>query len=261
MNRAINRTQLAALLTSCAVCAGAWAQASDEDAPSPADVPTPVEPSEPASDEPTLDELLGLDDPSDGAGEGEDDSLDAALDGAQPDFNEAALDRALSADQLNEKFVEAINDMNVAAGMIEEYRNVGPVVQRLQDEIVRNLEILIEQSQQQQGGGGSSSSSSQSRSQQSSAPQQPDQGQQQQQRGETGSEPGSNGDGGQLPEFEEGRNAAIDAQKAAWGALPERVRDALIQGASESYSARYRALTEAYYRRLAEETTRRDDNQ
>lgn len=260
MDRATNGTRLAVLLASCALSAGAWAQNADEPAPAPSETLTPEERPATEPDEPTLDELLGLDDPNAGGEGDENAALDEALDGTQPDFNEAALDRALSAEQLSEKFVEAIKDMDVAAGMIEDYRNVGPVVQRLQDEIVRNLEILIEQSQQQQGGGGSSSSSSQSRSQQSSAPQQPDQGQEQQQ-GQSGNQPGTTGEGGQLPEFEEGRNAAIDAQKAAWGALPERVRDALIQGASDSYSARYRALTEAYYRRLAEETTRRDDDQ
>ena len=43
------------------------------------------------------------------------------------------------------------------------------------------------------------------------------------------------------------------ADLAAWGSLPERVRDALVQGSSDSFSAAYRRLTEAYYRMLAEE--------
>ena len=40
---------------------------------------------------------------------------------------------------------------------------------------------------------------------------------------------------------------------AAWGALPDRLRGALLQGVADQYSALYERLTERYYQRLAEE--------
>jgi hypothetical protein len=46
------------------------------------------------------------------------------------------------------------------------------------------------------------------------------------------------------------------AAGAAWGALPERLRDALTQGLSDRYSSLYEGATESYYRRLAEEDPR-----
>lgn len=46
---------------------------------------------------------------------------------------------------------------------------------------------------------------------------------------------------------------ALDSARAAWGSLPARVRDMLLQGSDDPFSARYKAMTEAYYRRLAEE--------
>ena len=47
-------------------------------------------------------------------------------------------------------------------------------------------------------------------------------------------------------------SAELLAEGADWGALPERTRDALLEGLSDSFSSLYRRLTEAYYRRLAE---------
>ncbi len=44
----------------------------------------------------------------------------------------------------------------------------------------------------------------------------------------------------------------LDAARAAWGSLPERLRDMLLQGSGEKFSTTYERLTEEYYRRLAE---------
>ena len=49
------------------------------------------------------------------------------------------------------------------------------------------------------------------------------------------------------------RRARLDTARAAWGNLPERVRDSLLEGSSDYFSALYEAMTEAYYKRIAEE--------
>jgi hypothetical protein len=56
-------------------------------------------------------------------------------------------------------------------------------------------------------------------------------------------------------EFEQGRRDVIDSSSAGWGELPERVRERLVEGSSDYFSTLYEALTEAYYRRLAEEAS------
>ena len=48
-------------------------------------------------------------------------------------------------------------------------------------------------------------------------------------------------------------NERLEASRAAWGALPARTRDALLQGSSDSFSSLYRHLTEDFYRRIAED--------
>ncbi len=40
---------------------------------------------------------------------------------------------------------------------------------------------------------------------------------------------------------------------AAWGNLPARLRDALLQGSGDVTSAKWEALTREYYKRLAEQ--------
>ena len=45
----------------------------------------------------------------------------------------------------------------------------------------------------------------------------------------------------------------IQEARSEWGNLPPRLRDQLIQGMRDRFSAVYRTLTEAYYQRLAEE--------
>ncbi|MEM8739616.1 MAG: hypothetical protein AAGG38_14230, partial [Planctomycetota bacterium] len=45
----------------------------------------------------------------------------------------------------------------------------------------------------------------------------------------------------------------MEEVRREWGDLPARLRDELSNGLDEPYSPVYRDLTEAYYRRLAEE--------
>ncbi|NCF38744.1 MAG: hypothetical protein GWP75_01340, partial [Planctomycetia bacterium] len=48
----------------------------------------------------------------------------------------------------------------------------------------------------------------------------------------------------------------LDESQVEWGSLPPRVRDLITQGMRDQMSQLYRSLTEAYYRRMAEEADR-----
>lgn len=189
---------------------------------------------------PDLDELLGLppERPRDTKpGENLPDALDPAR---------AELDRRLSAEQANERFREAVALMGQTADRLNTAGDVGIRTQRMQEDILAKLDQVIASAQQ--GGGNSSSSSSSSQSPQ---PQQQQQSQSQQSANSTGeSEDRLN------PMREGPLNPELQSAQAAWGALPERLRDALMQGTNDPFSSMYRSLTETYYRRLAEEGTR-----
>ena len=193
--------------------------------------------SPPAQDPlPTLDELLGLE-------EGDASSVDT-------DAEE--LREVLSPQQAGEALGQAVNLMNRVATRIEEGNDLSLSTQRLQEDILRKLDQVIESAQNnQQGGGGSSSAQSSS----SSSQQQPDQQQQEGQNGQQGQPGDASGQQEQMPggtsTAQPGGEVAPDG--VSWGALPQRIRDALSQGISDRYSELYRSITEQYYRALAED--------
>lgn len=118
----------------------------------------------------------------------------------------------------------------------------------MQEDAIRKLDKLIADAERRSEQGGSSQSSSSQQQQQQQQASQPDQRQAQQagdreNRGEA--EPPGGQSGALRPEQL--------ADLAAWGALPERFREALVQGSSDKFSATYRRLTESYYKMLAEE--------
>lgn len=181
---------------------------------------------------PTLDELLGITDQPEQAPE--------------PATNEE-LNRVLSEQEAGEEFQQAVTLMDRVAARLGNENNLGIDTQRMQEEILRKLEKVIESAQQNQ----SSSSSSSSNSQQS--PQnQPDQ-----QQGQEQGKPDPSGQGDKPstpPGLQEGELADAPAPEGAgWGNLPERVREALTQGLNDTYSELYRKLTEDYFRSLAED--------
>jgi len=186
----------------------------------------------PASDEPkrvpSLDELLGLPDPQDSE-------------------DTRQIDEALSAQQAGEAFAQAVGLMGGVADRIGTNNDTGLTTQRMQEEIIRKLEQVIESAQQNQnsnGGGSSSSSSSQQQ-------QQPNQQSQQGNAQAQGS--GEPSDGSSPPGSTDVGANNLSAAHAKWGHLPERLRDALSQGLDEPYSQLYRRLTEQYYKALAED--------
>lgn len=188
---------------------------------------------------PTLDELLGLDETG----------QPATPDQSIIDPNKAELDQVLSPKQAGEAFSQAVGLMDQVATRIGEQNDVSITTQRLQEDILRMLDQVIESAENNNSGGGGSSSS---QSSSSSSEQQPDQ---QQQPGETpGSSPSNESGDSPMPG---GTSTARPGDEVApdgvnWGSLPSRVRDALSQGISDQYSELYRAITEEYYKALAE---------
>jgi len=191
---------------------------------------------------PTLDELLGLDD-SDA------ESNEEAVNDTEVDAADADLERVLEQDKpIADEFLEAVGLMHESATRLSSSTDTGIVTQRLQEDILRRLDELIDRA----GDQSSSSSSSSSESQTSTQQQQPSQ----QRRDENQSNVNDNQDESTAPGGQEARlGAQATLDGARWGNLPKRLRDALLQGSSDSYSSLYKQMTETYYRRLAEEAS------
>lgn len=189
---------------------------------------------------PTLDELLGLDSAEDDAPKDDAEKTDAA---------DAELDRALeSGKPIADEFLEAVGLMRESATRLSSQTDTGVVTQRLQEDILRRLDELIDRAGEQS----SSSSSSPSEQEQEQKQQQPDQ----QRRDENQANVNENQDTTNPPGGEAARlGAQATLDGARWGNLPVRLRDALLQGSSDSYSSLYKSMTETYYKRLAEEAS------
>lgn len=198
---------------------------------------------------PSLDDALGL--PPTKPSEEAASPADGAVD---PD--RAELERKLSADEAAEAFVEAVRQMSETADRIERIRDTGLVTQRLQQDIIRKLEILIKSAEQQQSQSSSSSSSSQQQQQQQQG-QQANQPQQQQSQPADGQQDPGAGEGGGNPAFAQGEREQLNAARAAWGALPDRLRETFLDGMDDYYSKMYESMTESYYRKAAENARER----
>jgi len=252
---------LALALTTAAASAQPTPAPSEQDKASQRDQPAPLPaPEEPAPEEdkgdqdtdalPSLDDLLGLE-------PAQSDQPDVQ---GRPEVDpeRAELERALTGEQVADMFVQAVQQMGDAADLLERAQSTGASTQRLQDEIVRKLDTLIEQAKQQQQQQASSSSSSSDPSQQQQ--QQPNQPQSQQQQAQQSS-PNNKPQDTTPPERQDGPLAdRLDEMRAAWGALPERVREALSQGSGDQFSSFYKAMTESYYRKLAGDRSEREND-
>lgn len=198
-----------------------------------ADIPPSTDPL------PSLDDLLGT--------EGNTSYLDR--DTTVPENTaDDALNQLLSGQEIADEFRAAVELMGRSARRLTAARDTSLTTQRLQEDVLRKLDKLIADAEQRSQQNSNSSSSSSSPQQEQQNTQQPAQGSPPQSssgenRNDTASPSGQSGPLG--PE--------LAADLAAWGALPNRVRDALVQGSSDRFSATYRKLTEAYFRMLAEE--------
>lgn len=251
----MNRTNplCTVLIAGLLAAAPAWAQdGKKEEAPpppppppgEPADAPPAEPPAEPEP-EPTPPALPGLDE-----------LLGTGGRGGTDDPSQTELDRRLSGQDLSDAFKEAVQLMGQAATRLkaaEDPERAGLGTQRVQEDAVRKLDQLIAQIEQnaRQRSRSSSSSSSRQSQQQSQPQQQQRSAQRQDNQGENNSEnqPPARRDGPLRPE--------LDSARASWGALPERVRDMLLQGSTDRFSSMYEKMTEEYYRRLAEERRQR----
>lgn len=221
----------------------------------PAHSPAQAPPSPPTSPQ-TLDELLGISTP---APTGKPDSAAKRSDGrtnsgagesASKDPSSAQLDQLLTGKQVADAFEQATRLMNDAARRLDDQSDAGLDTQRMQEDIIRKLEQVldaIQQQSQQQSSSSSKAKPSEQQGEPQNSEQKRSQSQQQRSQGDSRNE-------AMPPEKVEGAlPAGLEGARAAWGALPSRVREMLMQGAGDRFSSKYQGLTEAYYRRLAEE--------
>ena len=203
---------------------------------------------------PSLDDLLDL--------EPEAGSEGNADDAAVAESDRARLDAALAEQEPSQAFRAAVEDMLVSTELLGQRQATGLGTQRLQQRIVDRLQALIDaaarqQQQQQQQSSSSSSSSQQQQDQQDPgkrSEQQSQQQQQQQQNGDQRNEQGTDGGSIQPPPPEAADlGGALEGSGVEWGNLPPRMRDLVTQGLRDRVSEVYRSLTEAYYKRMAEE--------
>ena len=218
-------------------------------APKPPDKPPPPPP--PPAAQPTLDELLGITP----APSPEKPTTGKPADGppSPADPSKADLNRRLTGQELSDAFKQAVALMGDASTRLTDQKDPGLDTQRIQEDAVKRLDQLISSLQKQQ-------------SQQQQQPQQgqsdPKQGPPQQgKQGKAQQSPEQKGGDGERkdlgPSLQEGAlNPQLESARAAWGSLPARIRDMLMQGTEDRFSARYKALTQEYYKRLAEENSK-----
>lgn len=185
-----------------------------------------------AAKEPTLDELLGL-------------PRASGDDGAAS--QDAALKRALGAEDQGEPFEQAVALMQDVVARLNQESDAGLETQRLQQDILTKLDALIDAAQQNQ-----QNQRQRSRSRQQQEQQQSQQMQQQSQQAQQQAQTNQAGDPN-VPRQDGSLRAPPAGSAASWGNLPEHVRNALTQGRSDRFSSLYQQLTERYYRRLAED--------
>jgi hypothetical protein len=156
--------------------------------------------------------------------------------------------------EIGNAFRQAVTLMGDVAKRMGEANDASLTTQRMQQTILRRLDQLIsslEQQQQQQ----QQQQQSSSQQQQSQANQRVPSQQQQQQNNE---QKGDNTGQTALPARRDGvLNPALDAARASWGNLPDRVREMLVQGTNDRFSDIYKTQTEEYYRKLAEQGKQR----
>ena len=193
----------------------------------------------PPQHEPTLDELLGLPNAKAPATAKPDENADSQA----ADRAKAELDRQLGPTEVSEAFQQAVELMGQTAERLDKSRDTGLDTQRMQEDVIRKLDMLIDQAKKQQ-------------SQSKGKKPRPDQGQQQQQQQQQSSQqnPKTNDPKqGGGPDLQNGGTHAAPGGTALWGNLPEHVRNALVEGQTDSFSSMYKSLTQKYYERLAKE--------
>jgi D-alanyl-D-alanine carboxypeptidase len=149
--------------------------------------------------------------------------------------------------------------MEQTAHRLGQARDPGLDTQRLQEDTIRLLDKMIDEStkrRRQQKSKSQQQQQQQQQSQQQQSQQQQQQAQQasqQQQQRDSTSAQGNNTPGQDGP-----LNDPKLGNTASWGNLPAHLREALSQGRADRFSSMYRTLTEEYYRRLAKEPSQQE---
>jgi hypothetical protein len=136
----------------------------------------------------------------------------------------------------------------------------GKVTQIIQDRILKDFDILIDQARQQQAEVRNPPKDSQSAQKQSKPGEQMAQAENQQ-KNSGANKPQPVANPAQVSTASAPGNSAADLSKeikeslAEWGQVTPRLRDAQIEGSSETIIEQYRKLTEDYYRSLAAKAT------
>ncbi len=222
--------------------------ALEQEAVSSPDIPKESTPeSEPTLDD--LDALLGITDES--TQQAPEESGEAAQDRVE----KTELDRALTGREVRDQLVQAIQQMSETADRLAVLNDPGIATQRLQQEVITKLEQLIKEVEKQSKGKQGQQQQQQQQQQQS----QQQQNQKQQSDQQQGTESESAGEGENTPPARqrEELRSLLDAASASWGNLPAHYRDGLQQARDQYISELYERLTQAYYRKLAEEATPR----
>lgn len=220
-------------------------------------------PAKTAGKPPSLDELLGIKPrppASEPAGSNQKPQPTEPAKTA-PDRGREDLDASLRDKQIEDNFESAVDLMGRSAARINGSEDAGLETQRLQQDALRKLDALISQFQKQRdnnpnNSSSSSSSSSQNQQQQQGQPK-PGQADRQSSADAQRAEREHNSDSRADAEAPARRDAVLrpglEAAKSAWGALPARLRELLLQGSGEKFSQSYEQMTEEYYKRLAEQ--------
>jgi len=191
---------------------------------------------------PSLDDLLGLDEDEDNAA------------GEAARANEQELQRRLAEGQLGDLFDQALTKMQRSAELLDLEFDAGLGTQRVQEGILFELDQLIDMAKQMSSKMQMSSSSSSSSSPNQQRQQSPGARPQDSSGGQRRAQGPQDGQAIEPPPGQEGEiNKLIEETESEWGHLPPRYREMLEQGRNRQASPLYRKLTDAYYKRLAEE--------
>lgn len=209
----------------------------------------------------SLDELLGV--PTQDGRKGG--SSDEAADVEQA----KRLERSLDGASIEDLAVRAVDGMKSAATRLAEAKDSGLGTQRIQEDVVKTLDRLLEEAEKQQRQQKQQSSSSSRRKQagrpqdQPGDPREPgaETGKQAQRERETrpsskSSASEENSQGFRSPDQSTNEGTTLDESRIEWGRLPERVRELVLQGHRDRVSTVYERLTREYYRRLAQEASK-----
>ncbi len=236
-----------ALLTPWALAQGTPGPVQPSTAP-----PKPAQPSAPPASQPSLDELLGITKPKAAGKQPEKPVEGEKRDGVQPaDPSRADLDRRLAGQDVSEDFLQAVSMMRETSERLTSANDTGLETQRLQQEVLKRLDKMIEDAKKNQ-----KSKQKQKQQQQQDQDQQQNQEQQQssqQKQQQQQQQSAQTAQGGNVPKQNAQLKAPPAGASASWGDLPPHVREALLQGFSDKFSATYEQLTQEYYKRLAEQ--------